>query len=162
MMDRQEEKTEKKNSHSPAFTILGVLLIAVSIVCAILAMTASGWRITKETPTPEIVETAAPATPSPTPMVEKINLYAFGRELNEDGFTAYVGDKPFTITAEILSDAGQPEVEWLASDTESVALSASEDGMSCEFTALKPSGKNELTVRCYGYELVVPVYLWEH
>ena len=161
-MEKQEVKTEKKSSRSPALTILGVLLIAVSIACAVLAVTASGWKIPKATPTPEIVETAAPATPSPTPMVEKINLYAFGRELNEDGFTAFVGDKPFTITAKILSDASQPEVEWFASDAESVALSVSEDGMSCEFSALKPSGKNELTVRCYGYELVVPVYLWEH
>ena len=161
-MDMQEEKTEKKSSRSPALTILGVLLIAVSIACAVLAVTASGWKTPKAAPTPEIVETAAPATPSPTPTVEKINLYAFGRELNEDGFTAYVGDKPFAITAEILSDASQPEVEWFASDAESVALSVSEDGMSCEFSALKPSGKNELTVRCYGYELVVPVYLWEH
>jgi len=91
-----------------------------------------------------------------------INLYVFGRKLNKDGFTAYVGNTPLTITVEILSDAGQPEVEWLASDTDSVTFSVSEDGMSCGFTAFKPSGKNELTVRCYGYELVVPVYLWEY
>lgn len=161
-MDSSNEKAENKASRPQSFMILGIVLIAVGIVCAILAMTSSGWRISRVTPTLEILETPAPPTPSPTPTVENIRLYAFGRELNEDGFTAYVGDKPFTLTAEIVTDAVKPEIEWLASDEESVALSVSADSLSCEFTAIKPSGKNELTIRCYGYELIVPVYLWEH
>ena len=158
-----EESTEKKKqgTQTKFSVILGIALIAVSLVCAVLAVSSSGWQLTRVTPTPEIVETPAPPTPSPTPSVESISLYAFGRELNEDGFTAYVGDKPFVLSAAIVSDAVNPEVEWLVSDSESITLKVSADGMSCEFTALKPSGKNELTVRCYGAELTLPVYLWE-
>ena len=48
---------------------------------------------------PEIIETLAPATPVPTPTVDSIEVYAFGRELDADGFTASVGDKPFTLSA---------------------------------------------------------------
>ena len=34
-----------------------------------------------------------------TPTVDSVEVYAFGRELDADGFTAYVGDKPFTLSA---------------------------------------------------------------
>ncbi len=160
-MDNTKEKNESKPSRRQFYMFLGIALIAVALVCAILAVSSSGWRLSRVTPTPELTPTPAPPTPSPTPYVAGIRLYAFGRELNEDGFTAYVGDKPFTLSVELVTDAVRPEIEWLASDAESVELSVSADGLSCEFTALKPSGKNELTVRCYGCELVVPVYLWE-
>ena len=47
------------------------------------------------------------------------------------------------------------------SDPEAANLSVGDDRLSCSFTALKPSGKNELTVKCYGMEYSIPVYLWK-
>ena len=115
-------------------------------------------------PTPEIVETIAP-TPSPTPTVTSIRLYAFGRELDADGFIAYVGDKAFTLSIILEPEIRNPAVSWSITDShdssKSAVLVISSDGLSCEFTALKPTGKNELTVRCFGAEIVIPVYLWE-
>ena len=108
---------------------------------------------------PEIIETLAPATPVPTPTVDSIEVYAFGRELDADGFTAYVGDKPFTLSAYPQPEISHPQISWSVGD--SVELSVSSDTLTCEFTALKPTGKNELTVRCYGAEVTIPVYLWE-
>ena len=161
-MNNPNETPERKSS-SPSFrTILGLILVAAGLLCGVLAVSSSGWKLVKPTPTPEITASPAPVTPPPTPTVDRIVLYAFGRELNEDGFTAYVGDKPFTLSVELTPNLSHPKITWIASDSESAALAVSADGLSCEFTALKPSGKNELTVRCYGCELVVPVYLWEH
>ena len=108
---------------------------------------------------PEIIETLAPATPVPTPTVDSIEVYAFGRELDADGFTAYVGDKPFTLSAYPQPEISHPQISWSVGD--SVELSVSSDTLTCEFTALKPTGKNELTVLCYGAEVTIPVYLWE-
>ena len=108
---------------------------------------------------PEIIETLAPATPVPTPTVDSIEVYAFGRELDADGVTAYVGDKPFTLSAYPQPEISHPQISWSVGD--SVELSVSSDTLTCEFTALKPTGKNELTVRCYGAEVTIPVYLWE-
>ena len=108
---------------------------------------------------PEIIETLAPATPVPTPTVDSIEVYAFGRELDADGFTAYVGDKPFTLSAYPQPEISHPQISWSVGD--SVEVSVSSDTLTCEFTALKPTGKNELTVRCYGAEVTIPVYLWE-
>ena len=106
-------------------------------------------------PAPEIIETLAPATPVPTPTVDSIEVYAFGRELDDDGFTAYVGDKPFTLSAYPQPEISHPQISWSVGD--SVELSVSSDTLTCEFTALKPTGKNELTVRCYGAEVTIPV-----
>ena len=108
---------------------------------------------------PEIIETLAPATPVPTPTVDSIEVYAFGRELDADGFTAYVGDKPFTLSAYPQPEISHPQISWSVGD--SVELSVSSDTLTCAFTAMKPTGKNELTVRCYGAEVTIPVYLWE-
>ena len=108
---------------------------------------------------PAIIETLAPATPVPTPTVDSIEVYAFGRELDADGFTAYVGDKPFTLSAYPQPEISHQQISWSIGD--SVELSVSSDTLTCEFTALKPTGKNELTVRCYGAEVTIPVYLWE-
>ena len=80
-------------------------------------------------------------------------------KLDADGFTAYVGDKPFTLSAYPQPNLPRPEVTWFVGD--SASLSVSGDTLTCEFTALKPSGKNELIVRCYGAETTIPVYLWE-
>ena len=111
-----------------------------------------------------MTETIAP-TPSPTPTVTSIRLYAFGRELDADGFTAYVGDKAFTLTVEVEPKVRNPAVSWSILDShggnDSAELAIGPDGLSCEFKAIKPTGKNELTVRCFGAEVVIPVYLWE-
>ena len=146
--------------------------ILPSIVAGLLIVIAFGGgllfnasrRPASEVPiaTPEIIETIAP---TPTPTVTSIRLYAFGRELDADGFTAYVGDKSFSLSITLEPEVRNPEVSWSITDShdssESAALVISPDGMSCEFTALKPTGKNELTVRCFGAEIVIPVYLWE-
>lgn len=166
MLISMEKKEDRAVAKASRFMTIGFVLIAVAVVCAVLIMTASVWKPDKASPSPEIEVTSPPETPAPTPLptpsVERISLYAFGRELTEDGFTAYVGDDPFTLSVEIVSDTSAVEVEWFVSDSESISLSVSDDGLSCEFTALKPSGKNELTIRCHGCELTVPVYLWEH
>ena len=101
------------------------------------------------------------ATPVATPAVDSLRLYAFGTEINEDGFTAYVGDRPFTLSIKLEPDLLNAPVKWSLSDSESARLSVSDDRLSCEFTALKPSGRNELTISCYGTEVVFPVFLWE-
>ena len=140
--------------------IVGVLLIVIGLVSAGLACFALGREQSVKaavTPPPEV--TAAPLpTPTPTPTVNSLSLFSFDRELTE-GFTAYVGD---TVTLSVKSD---PELEqarftWSISDAESARLTVSKDTDSCEFTALKPSGKNSLTVSCYGVEYTIPVYLW--
>ncbi len=72
-----------------------------------------------------------------------------------------MGDNPILLTIELDPSITRPPVSWNMSDRESASLSVSEDRMSCEFSALKPSGKNELTISCYGTEVLFPVYLWE-
>ena len=96
---------------------------------------------------------------SPDTTVDSIEVYAFGCELDADGFTAYVGDKPFTLSAYPQPEISHPQISWSIGD--SVELSVSSDTLTCEFTALKPTGKNELIVQCYGAKITIPVYLWE-
>ena len=161
----QEHSTPREKSRVAMLpTVIAGVLIVIAFAGGLLFN--ASRHPTSETPisTPEIIETIAP-TPSPTPTVTSIRLYAFGRELNADGFTAYVGDKAFALTVEVEPELRNPAVSWSITDShdssESAALVISPDGMSCEFTALKPTGKNELTVRCFGAEIVIPVYLWE-
>ena len=47
-----------------------------------------------------------------------------------------------------------------ASKVKAATLTVSDDRTSCKFSAIKPVGKIELTVSCYGTETVIPVYLW--
>jgi hypothetical protein len=145
-------------------TIIGASLLVVAFAGGIFLDNSRRVPVEEPISTPEIVETMAP-TPVPTPNVDSIRLYAFGREIGADGFTAYVGDKPFTLTVELEPEIKHPAVSWSIIDGKgssgSAILSASNDGMSCEFTAVNPSGKNELTIRCYGAETVIPVFLWE-
>ena len=150
----------------PAFIGAGLLVIAFVGGIAL----DKSWRAPVEAPvsTPEVFALQAtpepPPTPAPTPTVNAIRLYAFGREIGADGFTAYVGDKPFTLTVELEPAVRHPELSWSILDgkgsSDSAILSPGSDGLSCEFSALNPSGKNELTIRCYGAETVIPVYLW--
>ena len=65
------------------------------------------------------------------------------------------------LTAEVDPKMVHPPLYWSISDPESANLSVGDDRLSCSFTALKPSGKNELTVKCYGMEYTIPVYLWK-
>jgi len=141
------------------FTLISIAFIGGIVIN--LSLFRQNQAAAKE---PEVVETLAPTpapTPPPTPTVNSVKVYAFGRELGEDGFTAYVGDRAFTLSVSVDPEIRHPRVEWSMSDSSSAYLTVSSDGLSCEFSAQKPTGKNELTVRCYGAETVIPVYLWE-
>ena len=153
---------EKPKTKPPAWqSVLGILLVVIGLVAAGLACFTLGREQSARaaaTPVPTATATPMP-TPTPTPTVNGLALYAFDRLLDE-GFTAYVGD---TVTVTVKSDPELPKATfaWSASDEESIKLVVSKDTASCEVTVLKPSGKNELTVSCYGAELTIPVYLWE-
>lgn len=142
-------------------TVVGACLIMTAFTAGIIFNIAANARIPAPVETPEVFVLAEPVipTPTPTPTINGIKLYAFGRELDADGFTAYVGDKAFSISAEVDPQIPRPYVSWYIND--SASLSVSDNGLSCEFKALKPTGKNELTVTCYGAETTIPVYLWE-
>ena len=101
------------------------------------------------------------AAPTPTPAVSSLRLYAFGGELGADGFTTYVEDRAIEISAELEPKLSRPPIYWSVSDDKAASLTVSDDRMSCKFLAVKPAGKIELTVSCYGMETVIPVYLWE-
>ena len=153
---------EKPKTKLPAWqSLLGVALIVLGLVAAGLACFTLGREQSARaaaTPVPTATATPMP-TPTPTPTVNGLALYAFDRLLDE-GFTAYVGD---TVTVTVKSDPELPKAifTWSVSAEESAKLVVSKDTASCEVTVLKPSGKNELTVRCYGAELTIPVFLWE-
>ena len=139
--------------------VFGSCLLIAAFAGGLAFNLGSEFHTAVPSPTPEIIKTPAPATPVPTPTVDSIEVYAFGRELGADGFTAYVGDKPFTLSAYPQPEISHPQISWSIGD--SVELSVSSDTLTCEFTALKPTGKNELTIKCYGAEVTIPVYLWE-
>ena len=145
-------------------TIIGASLLVVAFAGGILLDNSRRALVEEPISTPELVETMVP-TPVPTPTVDSIRLYAFGREIDADGFTAYVGNKPFMLSVELEPEMKHAAVSWSIMDSKgssgSAILNAGDDGMSCEFTAVNPTGKNELTIRCYGAETVIPVYLWE-
>lgn len=163
---REELRQEKHSSRYSPLTMLFFCLISIAFIGGTLVNFAdlhqSAAAVAAEVE--EVVETAEPTpppTPRPTPTVSSVQVYAFGRELDADGFTAYVGDRPFMLYAAIDPAVQRPVIDWSMSDSDSASLTVSSDGMSCEFSAVKPSGRNELTVRCYGAETVIPVFLWE-
>ena len=148
----------------------GAVLLAIAVAVGALINFASIYRDKTAAETAEasaampkvtIIPARPSSSPTPTPTVSSIRLYAYGQELSADGFTAYVGDKPLTLSVKLEPDLTRPPVFWSISDSASASLTVSDDRFSCEFTALKPSGKNELIVSCYGAESVIPVYLWE-
>ncbi len=162
------ENKEAKRILRPAK--VGAVLIVIAVLAASLVNFLTIHRAEAAQAAAEAAEakpmvTVIPARPStaptPTPTVNSIRLYAYGMELTSDGFTSYVGDRAVKISAELDPELKHPPVIWRMSDSSSAALSVSEDRLSCEFTARKPSGKNELIVSCYGTETVIPVYLWE-
>lgn len=164
-LPKRERREEKRSRRSSPLTALFLCLISIAFIGGTLVNFTHQTPVAAAMEVPEAVETAEPTpppTPRPTPTVNGIQVYAFGRELDADGFTAYVGDRPFTLYISLDPALPRPVVDWFMSDSSSADLTVSSDGMSCEFTALKPSGRNELTVRCYGAETVIPVFLWEH
>ena len=83
---------------------IGAILLGVAVIIGVLVMLLSSPRRVKVEPTPEptaepVVSTAP--TPTPAPELTAIRLYAYGRELNADGITLYVGDKPVDIYADL-------------------------------------------------------------
>lgn len=166
--DQTMKETEQKKIMRPS--AIGAVLLIIAVVIATTINFATVSREKKPAASaapaePTALATTIPArpssTPAATPTVNRIRLYAFGKELNEDGFTAYVEDRPFTLSIELEPSISRAPVNWVLSDSESARLSVSDDRLSCEFTALKPSGRNELTISCYGAEAVFPVFLWE-
>ena len=164
---KTEHGADKKVSMRPAG--IGAILLAVAVIIGtsinFISISHEKKAATQEeileTPKVTVVPARPSAAPTATPTVNRIMLYAFGAELNEDGFTAYVGDKAITLSVKLEPSMNRPPVNWAVSDSDSVRLEVSDDRLSCEFTALKPSGKNELTVSCYGAEAVYPIFLWE-
>ena len=167
--DRSAEKAEA----SPmtwarnGFILLGIATLAAVILNFVfLHQTNKPAEPAKESPT-QVSEASAPAaaaptaTPAATPSVTDIKLIAYGRELTGDGFTIYVGDKPVDLYVVIEPNLPNPPVYWSVSSEDAASLTVSDDGMSCSFAALQPKGRIELKVRCYGTELVMPVYIWE-
>ena len=170
---RAKDGSAEKDEASPVawvkngFIVLGIAtLVAVILNFVSLHQTNKPAEPAKETPT-QVSEVQAPvteaptATPAATPAVTDIKLYAYGRELTGDGFTIYVGDKPVDLFVDLEPDLTSPPVIWSVSDSEAASLNVSSDRLSCSFAALKPKGRIELSVRCYGTELVMPVYLWD-
>lgn len=143
---------------------IGAILLGVAVIIGVLVMLLSFPRDVKVEPTPEPtvapVISAAP-TPTPAPELTAIRLYAFGRELNADGITLYVGDKPVEIYVDLEPEGLNYPVEWSFSNEEAVSLEASDDGLKCTVTVLQPKGKNELKVVCHNLYTTIPVYLWE-
>lgn len=146
------------------FAKTGAVLLAAAVILGVAALILSSPRgISAE---PESTPTATPATtptptPTPAPEITAIRLYAFGRELDADGITLYVGDKPVELYAGIEPEGLNYPVEWSFSNEDAVTLEASEDGMKCTVTALLPKGKNELKAVCHNLYTTIPVYLWE-
>ena len=143
---------------------IGAIVLAAAVIIGVAVMLLSSPKSVKAEPTPEStavpVVSAAP-TPTPVPDLTAIRLYAYGRELNADGITLYVGDKPVEIYVDLEPKGLNYPVEWSFSNEEAVSLEPSDDGMKCTVTVLQPKGKNELKVVCHNLYTTIPVYLWE-
>jgi hypothetical protein len=144
-----------------------IMLAAATVIAIALNFLSLYYRekkdevLTEEPASKVIVVPARPSTaPTPTPAIGSLRLYAAGGELGEDGFTMYVEDRPLEITAVMEPKLTRPPIYWSVSDDKAATLTVSDDRTSCKFSAIKPAGKIELTVSCYGTETVIPVYLW--
>ena len=159
-MKKTKQADPEKNRYLPV--LIGAGLIMLAVLAGILVNVLSSPRDAKPEPTPAPSATVtAPPTPTPTPDVTSIRLYAYGREIDADGFTLYVGDKPVEISAVIEPAGLNLPVGWTLSDQGAASLEVSGDGLICKMTALKPNGRNELTVICQNLYTSVPVFLWE-
>ena len=166
--DRTYLRENEREQTTRSATIGAVLLaIAVLIATAVMLLTSGAIKVEAK-PEEPVVETSkvtvVPARPSvePTadPILNSMKLYAFGSEITEDGFTAYVGDK-ITLSVVLEPRYTHPPVNWSVSNIDASRLAIADDRLSCEFTVLKSTGKTELMISCYGVETVFPVYLWE-
>ena len=151
----------KRNRHAILPPVIGAFLILLSLAAGIFVTQYTDRPEATPEPTSKVIVVPA-RTPGPvnTPTVSALHLYAAGGELGADGFTCYVVDRPLKLSLEIEPKLIHPPVYWTLSDPESASLSVGDNGLTCSFNPVKPSGKNELTVKCYGAELVIPVYLW--
>ena len=122
----------------------GILLLAV--IAGILVMVLTSPRNAKPEPTPTpaptpeptVTATETPAQPTVIP-ITAIRLYAYGRELTQDGFTLYVGDQPVELTAVVEPAEITAPVGWTLDDMEAAALEVSSDGRTVDPDALPES-----------------------
>ena len=121
---------ERKN-HMPA--IIGSCLLIAAFTGGLAFSLGAEFHTVEPSPTLEIIETLAPATPVPTPTVDSIEIYAFGRELDADGFTAYVGDKPFTLSAYPQPEISHPQISWSMSRGPSDQINSTLNGIFVRF-----------------------------
>ena len=146
---------------------IGAILLVAAVIVGVLVMVLSSPKrdLVEPTVQPTSELTAVPSstapTPAPTPEITAIRLYAYGRQLDADGITLYVGDKPVEIYLDLEPEGLNLPVEWSFSNPEAVSLDISDDGMKCTVTVLQPKGKNELKVVCHNLYTAIPVYLWE-
>ena len=146
---------------------IGAILLVAAVIVGVLVMVLSSPKrdLVEPTVQPTSELTAVPSatdpTPAPTPEITAIRLYAYGRQLDADGITIYVGDKPVEIYLDLEPEGLNLPVEWSFSNPEAVSLDISDDGMKCTVTVLQPKGKNELKVVCHNLYTAIPVYLWE-
>ena len=146
---------------------IGAILLVAAVIVGVLVMVLSSPKrdLVEPTVQPTSEFTAVPSatdpTPAPTPEITAIRLYAYGRQLDADGITLYVGDKPVEIYLDLEPEGLNLPVEWSFSNPEAVSLDISDDGMKCTVTVLQPKGKNELKVVCHNLYTAIPVYLWE-
>ena len=159
------ERKETNQMLKPAK--IGAILLVAAVIVGVLVMVLSSPKKDRVEPTaqptsdPVPVQTAAEPTPDPTPELTAIRMYAYGRQLDADGITLYVGDKPVEIYLDLEPKGLNFPVEWSFSNPDAVSLEVSDDGMKCTVTVLQPKGKNELKVVCHNLYTTIPVYLWE-
>ena len=159
------ERKETNQMLKPAK--IGAILLVAAVFVGVLVMVLSSPKKDKVEPTaqptsdPVPAQTAAEPTPAPTPELTAIRMYAYGRQLDADGITLYVGDKPVEIYLDLEPKGLNFPVEWSFSNSDAVSLEVSDDGMKCTVTVLQPKGKNELKVVCHNLYTTIPVYLWE-
>lgn len=159
--ENRKRKRERKVNPALVGACLLTLAVAFGILINLKFPPKEKAAAEEASPKVTVIPARPPATPTPTPTVSSLKVVTYGRELDTDGFTTYVGDKPIVLSVVVEPEMKHPPVFWSVSDSPSVLLNVSDDRMSCEFSALKPSGKIELIVSCYGAEAIFPVYLWE-
>ena len=166
-MSNKTQRTQDAVQNSRKRATIGAALLAIVAAFGIIINFSSflplhrdDEEVAQDAPKVTYIPARPSVAPTATPTVNSLKLLAYGSELTSDGFTTYVGDKTIVISADIEPKLNHPPVSWTVSDSESASLVVSDDMMSCQYKALKPTGKNELTVRCYGAETVIPVFLW--
>ena len=158
-----KRQNEEQRNNSLRFSAIGAGILLLAVIAGILVMVFTSSQTAKPEPTPEPTPepiATATAAPTPTPPITAIRLYAYGREIDDGGITLYIGDNPTELTAAIEPDGLVLPIGWTFSDQESVSMEVSSDGVTCKITALKPSGRNDLTVVCNNLYTSIPVYLW--